>query len=159
MEQAEALLLQIYLHCPEQRPTITQTLEEKDLLFAFARHRLLWQKIIEVEAHFSLTPDPDNQLPSLLQLAYLEQEADFDAINPLFQLTEITREDLYRANLQISQAIAILEKINWEQYKHYCIEQLQNLDPQQQAKDFQYYQREWMYAVQQAKQLDQQRFH
>ena len=157
LERAEALLLRIYLHFPEHREIINQTLIDRDLLFGFDHHRLLWQHIDGVISQYQLTSDPENQLLDLVQLAYLEQGIDLKPIASLFQLTEMIEEDLFRANLRIPEAIAVMEKIAWDKYGHYCLQQLQTLDPRNQAKDFQYYQQEWMKARQETKRLDDQR--
>ena len=92
-----------------------------------------------------------------MQNKYLEQGADIKPIESLFQLTETTEEDLFRANLRIPEAIAVMEKVAWEKYRQYCLQQIQQLDPREQAKDFQYYQQEWMKALQEIKRLDNQR--
>ncbi|AGF51917.1 DNA primase [Synechocystis sp. PCC 6803] len=157
LEKAEALLLKIYLHCPQERPTIDQILTENDLLFSFAHHRLLWQKIDQVREYFNLDSDPDNQLPLLVQLAYLEQEGDFNSVESLFQLTETSAEDLFRANLRIPEAIAIMEKVPWESYQKHCFGKLQQLDPRTQAEDFRYYQEQWQKAHQEIQRLESQR--
>ena len=49
LEQAEALLLRIYIHYHRYRNKIIEQLEEKDLLFNIASHRFLWQQIIAIE--------------------------------------------------------------------------------------------------------------
>ena len=157
LEKAEALLLKIYLHCPQERSTIDQILTENDLLFSFAHHRLLWQKIDQVREHFNLDSDPDNQLPLLVQLAYLEQEGDFNSVESLFQLTEASAEELFRANLRIPEAIAIMEKVPWESYQKHCFGKLQRLDPRTQAEDFRYYQQQWQKARQEIQRLENQR--
>ncbi|MBD2652237.1 DNA primase [Synechocystis sp. FACHB-383] len=157
LEKAEALLLKIYLHCPQERSTIDQILTENDLLFSFAHHRLLWQKIDQVREHFNLDSDPDNQLSLLVQLAYLEQEGDFNPVESLFQLTETSAEELFRANLRIPEAIAIMEKVPWENYQKHCFGKLQQLDPRTQAEDFRYYQQQWQKARQEIQRLENQR--
>ncbi|UAJ74144.1 DNA primase [Synechocystis sp. PCC 7339] len=157
LEKAEALLLKIYLHCPQERSTIDQILTENDLLFSFAHHRLLWQKIDQVREHFNLDSDPDNQLPLLVQLAYLEQEEDFKPVESLFQLTETSEEELFQANLRIPEAIAIMEKVPWENYQKHCFGKLQQLDPCTQAEDFRYYQQQWQKARQEIQRLESQR--
>ncbi len=50
LEHAEALLLRIYLHCPEQRQAIIAELEERDLQFSLSHHRFLWQQILEISS-------------------------------------------------------------------------------------------------------------
>jgi DNA primase len=157
LQKAEALLLRIYLHCPDQRETINQVLAESDLLFSFAHHRLLWQKIDQVMDHFNLTVDLDNQLPVLVQLAYLEQEESFKPIESFFQLTETTTEDLFRPNLRIPEAIAIMEKVPWEKYTQHCSRKLEKLDPRAQFRDFQYYHQQLQKAKQEIQRLESQR--
>lgn len=157
LEKAEALLLQIYLHYPEYRSQIQQTLLERDLLFSFSHHRLLWQMIDTVTIQYHLAADPDNQLLTLIQLAYLEENADIKPIEALFQLTETSTEELFRANLRIDEAIAVMEKTAWDKYGQYCSQQLQKLNPRDQPKDFQYYQQEWMKAHQEVQRLNHQR--
>jgi DNA primase len=51
LEQAEALLLLIYLHCPEYRQIIIETLEAQDLLFSLSHHRFLWQQILGLQPY------------------------------------------------------------------------------------------------------------
>jgi len=41
LEQAEALLLRIYLHCPEHRQTVSDALQEQILQFSLSHHRFL----------------------------------------------------------------------------------------------------------------------
>lgn len=157
LEKAEALLLRIYLHCPDQREAINQILVESDLLFSFAHHRLLWQKIDQVMEHFNLTVDPDNQLPVLVQLAYLEEEENSKPVQSFFQLTETTAEDLFRPNLRIPEAIAIMEKVPWEKYTQHCSRKLEQLDPRGQPQDFEYYHQQLQKAKQEIQRLENQR--
>jgi DNA primase len=157
LEKTEILLLRIYLHFPEYRDLINQALIERDLLFGFDHHRLLWQTIDAVITRYQLTSDPENQLIDLVQLAYLEQGIELNPIASVFQLTEFTEEDLFRTNLRIPEAIAIMEQVAWEKYGQYCSQQLHKLNPRNQAKEFQYYQQEWMKARQETQRLNDQR--
>ncbi len=50
LEQAEAILLRIYLHCPEYRQAVSHALLERDLQFSLSHHRFLWQQILAAEA-------------------------------------------------------------------------------------------------------------
>ncbi|MEY2985229.1 MAG: primase [Cyanobacteriota bacterium] len=157
LEKAEALLLRIYLHCPEYRAQIHQTLIEQDLLFGFAHHRRLWQTIDAVISQYQILSDPENQLLDLVQNQYLEQGLEVESIQALLQLTETTAEDLFRPNLCIPEAIAVMEKVAWEKYGQYCLQQLQHLAPRDHARDFHYYQQEWMKARQEIQRLESQR--
>ncbi|BAZ44276.1 DNA primase [Chondrocystis sp. NIES-4102] len=53
LEQAEALLLRIYIHNARYREEIVAQLEAKDLLFNLPASRFLWQQIITIEAEIS----------------------------------------------------------------------------------------------------------
>ncbi|MEO0968663.1 MAG: DNA primase, partial [Cyanobacteria bacterium J06639_18] len=72
LEQAEALLLQIYLHCPLQRPIISQILEERDLQFSLSHHRFFWRQILEISPNITAETD----LISRLQDRCLEFETE-----------------------------------------------------------------------------------
>lgn len=50
LEAAEAVLLRLYLHAPSYRPAIITALDERDLQFSLSHHRLLWRKILELDA-------------------------------------------------------------------------------------------------------------
>ncbi|MBD1805216.1 DNA primase [Microcoleus sp. FACHB-SPT15] len=164
LEQAEALLLRIYLHCPEYRQTIIDTLEAQDLLFSLSHHRFLWQQILELQAHerFALaavparlyndTPDP---LISLLQDRSLEFPDEIAAVAHLFHLDERRQEDLVRAPLLIRAAAACLEKVSCEKHRRYCLEQWQKLDPSTDLKRREYYWQELYAVTQRILELDQ----
>jgi DNA primase len=74
LQESEARLLRFYLHCPEYRSTILDTLEARDLDFTLSHHRLLWQQIAKVENLIPLATensgtyaDMSNSLISKLQ--------------------------------------------------------------------------------------------
>jgi DNA primase len=180
LEQAEALLLRIYLHCPEYRLTIIDTLEAQDLLFSLSHHRFLWQQILELQAparsavawaspHFANgnakdersllaslwhnnTSDP---LISLLQDRSFEFPNEIAAVAHLFHLDERRQEDLVRAPLLIRAAAACLEKVSCEKHRRYCLEQWQKLDPSTDLKRREYYWQELYAVTQRILELDQ----
>jgi DNA primase len=49
LEESEAQLLRLYLHMPEYRTLIQESLEERDLDFSLGHHRFLWQQIMQIE--------------------------------------------------------------------------------------------------------------
>jgi len=155
LEQAEALLLRIYLHCPEYRQTIIDTLEAQDLLFSLSHHRFLWRQILEVQPtvqSFSQTPDP---LISLLQEVSLKYPEEMAQVAHLFHLDEKRQEDIVRTPLLIRAAAACLEKVTYEKHRRYCLEQWQKLDPVTDLERKQYYSQEFYEADQRIKELDQ----
>jgi DNA primase len=130
-ELTEAKLLRIYLHCPEQRDTIRQAFQQRDLLqsggggrgladFKFRPHRILWLKINELEEK---SPVPFQQL-DLMTALHNQIETFPPDIAPtvieLLQLDEMTKIDLvHRAPLVIRGASARLEKLESEKrYRH-----------------------------------------
>ncbi len=155
LEQAEALLLLIYLHCPEYRQIIIDTLEAQDLLFSLSHHRFLWQQILRLQPTLlasNQTPDPLISLLSECSLKYPEQ---MDQVAHLLHLDEKKQEELVRIPLLIRAAAACLEKVSYEKHRHYCLEQWQKLDPSTDAERKQYYYQEFSEANRRIKELDQ----
>lgn len=158
LENAESLLLIIYLHCPESRQEIINYLEEKDLLFTKNSYRFLWQQINKIEQEFNLTSnDENNQLYSILQERLMEFPDQFSLLNHLFYLNENRTEDLNKINLLITSAIATLERVMRGKYRSYCLEKWKSLDPIKDEKDRQYYLEEFYQAENKIKELDLQR--
>ena len=172
LEQAEALLLRIYLHCPEYRLTIIDTLEAQDLLFSLSHHRFLWQQILGLQTparsaialgnakseRSSATlwhNDTPDRLISLLQDRSLEFPNEIAAVAHLFHLDERRQEDLVRAPLLIRAAAACLEKVSCEKHRRYCLEQWQKLDPSTDLKRREYYWQELYAVTQRILELDQ----
>ena len=155
LEQAEALLLLIYLHCPEYRQIIIETLEAQDLLFSLSHHRFLWQQVLALQPTLlssSQTPDPLISLLSECSLKYPEQ---MEQVAHLLHLDEKKQEELVRIPLLIRAAAACLEKVSYEKHRHYCLEQWQKLDPSTDAERKQYYYQEFSEADRRIKELDQ----
>ena len=155
LEQAEALLLLIYLHRPEYRQSIIDSIEAQDLLFSLSHHRFLWQQILELQPAVSLshqTPDP---LISLLQERSIKFGQQMAQVAHLFHLNENWQEGLVRTPLLIQAACACIEKVTYEKHRRYCLEQWQKLDPSTDFKRSEYYSKELYQADQRIKQLDQ----
>lgn len=134
LEEAEADLLGIYLHYPEYRNAVIEALEEKELLFSLAHHRLLWQQIIELEEVSS------DRLISQLQDRLTQFPEHTKQLSYLFHLSEIRQwQDLTRAPMVIRTAIATLEQIAKKKYRRYCLEQLEKLDPSKDAEKMQHF--------------------
>ncbi|NJK57746.1 MAG: DNA primase [Pleurocapsa sp. SU_5_0] len=148
LEQAEALLLRIYIHYPRYRESIIEQLETQDLLFNLASHRFLWQQIIMAEETIP-TSSMSNINPLLSELHNLS--ASFPkammAVTKLFHLDEKTQEDVFRTEVRIAEAIASLEQVNYQKRQIYCSEQLQNLNPATDIKLMEYYCQEIQTAV------------
>lgn len=156
LEQAEALLLRIYIHYPRYRESIIEQLETQDLLFNLASHRFLWQQIIMAEETIP-TSSMSNINPLLSELHNLS--ASFPkammAVTKLFHLDEKTQEDVFRTEVRIAEAIASLEQVNYQKRQIYCSEQLQNLNPATDIKLMEYYCQEIQTAVEKIRELEQ----
>ena len=156
LEQAEALLLRIYIHYLNYRERIVEQLEAKDLLFHFAAHRFLWQQIIAIEDEI-FKPSLGNVNPLLTELH--NRSLDFPeamvTVTKLFHLDEKTQEDVFRADVRVAEAIASLEQVNYQKRQIYCSQQLQNLKPDTDLKLMEYYYQEIQTAVEKIGQLKQ----
>lgn len=132
LDEAETDLLGIYLHCPECRDAIIDALDEKELFFTLPHHRFLWQQIIELQDKCSHDLQPQfassNLLLSQLQDRLVQFREQMDKLSYLFHLDETKHwQDNTRTPIMIRSAIASLEQVAQEQYRRYCIEQLQEL--------------------------------
>ncbi|MEQ8752552.1 MAG: DNA primase [Coleofasciculus sp. G1-WW12-02] len=130
LEEAEALLLRIYLHRPEYRQTIIETLDTKDLLFSLSPHRFLWQQILDLQAVAQpiLSQQPE-KLISLLQDRSIQFPEEMVMVEHLFHLNEKQSiEDIIRTPLDIRTATASLEVVMWNKHKRYCLEQWKTLN-------------------------------
>ena len=156
LEQAEALLLRIYIHYPRYRELIIEQLEAKDLLFNITAHRFLWQQIITVEETIP-TRSLNNVNPLLSELHNLSPSfpKKMLAIVRLFHLDEKTQEDVFRADVRVAEAIASLEQVNYQKRQIYCSQQLENLNPATDLKLMQYYSEEIKTAIAKVRELEQ----
>ena len=156
LEQAEALLLRIYIHHHRYRNEIVEQLEAKDLLFNIAAHRFLWQQIIQVEDKIP-PPSMSDRNPLLSELHNLSPNfpENMLAVTKLFYLDEKTKEDVFRAEVRIAEAIASLEQVNYQKRQIYCSQQLENLDPATDLQLMEYYYQEIQIAIEKIRQLEQ----
>ncbi|MEY2833849.1 MAG: hypothetical protein RLZZ574_3108, partial [Cyanobacteriota bacterium] len=156
LEQAEALLLRIYIHYPRYRESIIEELETKDLLFNVAAHRFLWQQIIKLEGAIP-SSSMSNINPLLSELHNLSPSFPPNVVNvtKLFYLDEKTQEDVFRTEVRVAEAIASLEQVNHQRRQIYCSGQLQNLNPATDLKLMEYYYQEIQTAVEKIRQLEQ----
>jgi len=155
--KSEVLLLQIYLHCSEYRQEIIRQLEERNLMFSQSHHRFLWQKILEIQDSVDLGRDPHNRLFSLLQDIYLQYPEQMKQVQRLFFLSENDNEDIFRASMSISSAIAAIEKISVEQYSQYCLVKWEEFLTINDIERSQYYYQELLKSKQEIETLNQQR--
>ncbi|MEG4271610.1 MULTISPECIES: DNA primase [unclassified Microcoleus] len=112
LEEAEAQLLQIYLHCPEYRQDVREAIEARDVQFSLSHHRFLWHQIVNAEIlhKMSLQVAP-SELILKLQDSFIEYPHQLNQISHLFHLNEFSERNVYRAPLVIRSALACIEQI------------------------------------------------
>lgn len=151
LEPSEALLLRIYLHCPEYRQAVIEALEERDLLFSLPHHRFLWLKILDIQTEDN-TPVTD--LISKLQDLYTESPEEMTHISSLFHVDEKTQRDILRAPELIKHATASMERVMCENIKRRFRELWEKTDISADPDKHQYYCQEFYKATQKIKELD-----
>lgn len=157
LETTEALLLRIYIHCPQYRQVIIELLEEKGLLFSLPHYRLLWQKIMEIEQTSIPGADSSNLLLSLLDKHGVDISEQIEKVKHILYLNEKTQKDILNAPGRIKQAIASLEKVVLEKHRLYCTQQLEQLKPTtpEDLKRMQFYYQECQRLDRQIRELEQ----
>ncbi|MGB6294712.1 MAG: DNA primase [Rivularia sp. (in: cyanobacteria)] len=152
LEEAEGLLLLIYLHSPEYRKSIGDTLEEKDLQFSLSHHRFLWQQILDISDNNSTA-----ELISTLQDRYLEFPEQMEMISHLFHLNETAQKQIIRTPQVILRATLGMERV-WREkrYRHFR-ELWERTDSETQPQQWQSYYQAFIAEKQRLSELDKQR--
>lgn len=132
LEQAEALLLRIFLHCPEQRQVILTELEDRNLEFSLSHHRFLWQKSLEF-------PLAEADLISNLQNRYLELGEDLTIVSHVFHLNEKSKQEIRRTPQVVQATLACMEIVFREKRYRHFMELWENIDPQTEPEKDQHY--------------------
>ncbi|GAB4339596.1 MAG: DNA primase [Leptolyngbyaceae cyanobacterium] len=180
LEEAEAQLLRLYLHAPDQRSAIIIAMEERDLEFSLAHHRFLWRQIAELEGEgegegergregeeavsnledtiqnpkSKIQNPPD--LIALLQDRCTDYPGEMARLYPLFQLDEKAKRDILRAPLTIRAATAAMERIMCEKRcRHF--EQLWEQTDASTAQELDYYQQKIYAEKRRIAELDRER--
>ncbi|MCW5315164.1 DNA primase [Nostoc sp. KVJ3] len=141
LEHAEALLLRIYLHCPEQRQAIIAELEERDLQFSLSHHRFLWQQILEISFDDGETRNVASQpdLISRLQDQFLEFSSEMGLISHLFHVNEKNQKEILRTPQVVQAAIACMDLVMLEKRYRHFLELWQQTDPEAEPERYQSY--------------------
>ncbi|MHC5765905.1 MAG: DNA primase [Nostoc sp.] len=159
LEHAEALLLRIYLHCPEQRQMIVDELEERDLQFSLSHHRFLWQQILEISSgdgetqNFASLPN----LISRLQDRFLEFDSEIGLISHLFHVDEKNQKEILRTPQVVQAAIACMDLVMLEKRYRHFLELWQQTDPEAEPERYQYYYQAFYAEKIKLQQIDRQR--
>ena len=112
LEEAEAALLRIYIHCPEHRQAIVDGLDTRDLGLSFSHHRALWRMVTELA---EIEKDEQTRASSSTMVETLrnfsaESTGPLSQVHHLLYLDEKTQIDTVREPLVIRAAIACLER-------------------------------------------------
>jgi DNA primase len=152
LEQAEALLLRIYLYCPEHRQAINDALEERDLQFSLSHHRFLWRQILEL-ASDSLEDD----LISTVQDRCLEFPDEMALVSHLFQLNERSKKEILRTPQVVQATTACMERVLREKRYRHFLELWEQTDPQTEPQRWQSYYQAFYAEKLRLQELDKQR--
>ncbi|XTZ20360.1 MAG: DNA primase [cyanobacterium endosymbiont of Rhopalodia fuxianensis] len=151
LQQAEALLLQIYCHCSEYRQEIFNLLEEKNLTFSVSEYLFLWEKISEIEREINYEP---NSLISLLQEKVLQVSHSTTQFNHIFYLSQNHQENIHRSTLQIHCALIFMEKAKLIKYSNLFYKNYKNIDHNIDSEVKQYYLNEYYISLIKIKELE-----
>jgi DNA primase len=161
LEESESQLLRLYLHAPQYRGIMVESLDERDLEFSQTHHRFLWQQILEIEAayptpmQFETNDGPD--LLSMLRDRCTEFPSELSRIYWMFELDEKTSSDIQRAPLAIRTALAAMERVMCEKRRRHFLDLWKTTDFVANPDLGQYYQQKVYAEDGRIKQLDHQR--
>ena len=141
-------MLKIYIHYPEHRQEIFDKLEDKNLIFSLSEHRIIWQKLLDIDDEY------DQKLVSKLEADIANLSEVSEKVNKLLNFREIEQyEDSSRLSLIIDAALISLEKVNLEKYCNYCEKKYKTINPEEDPVNYQYYLNEYISSRQKILQL------
>lgn len=153
VEQAEFLLLLIYLHCPDYRETIMDELDNKDLVFTLKSTRFLWQKIHQISPSIN-NDNHHNSLLMTVQENMVNYPEFAKQLTHLFNLSENDEQVLYQPEQIIRGSIACLETVKLDKYKQYCQQKLTELNQEKDLTNMTFYYQELLTTKAQLTQLE-----
>jgi DNA primase len=121
LEEAEVALLRIYIHYPEHRQTILDAMDARDLQFSLSANRLLWRKIVEIEAQFQGTIDQIDLVAVLQDHSETINQENLK-LSHLLYLDEMAQCRVLRAPLEIRAAIASMEFVICQKRRDYALQ-------------------------------------
>jgi DNA primase len=116
VEQAEIILLRLYLHYPEYRLDIIEAMEQLDVIFCLPHHRFIWQKIVDA-CQQGIIDYLDPQLIDYLQDLHGTHGTEMGRVSHLFHLNEKSAQEILRSPLVIRAAAACLAQVVWEKQR------------------------------------------
>ncbi|NJK74318.1 MAG: DNA primase [Oscillatoriales cyanobacterium RU_3_3] len=145
LEEAEAQLLQIYLHCPEHRRDVREAIAAREVQFSLSHHRFLWHHILNAEIlhKISLQTAP-SELILKLQDSFIEYPHQLNQISHLFHLHEKAEAELRRAPLVIRSAVACIEQILSIKRRRLALNMWQKIDAASSPQEAQEYHKQFL---------------
>ncbi|TAG94085.1 MAG: DNA primase [Oscillatoriales cyanobacterium] len=129
LEEAEGQLLQIYLHCPEYRQDVRESIEAREVQFSLSHHRFLWHQILNAEIFHKISLQiAPSELILRLQDSLIEYPNQLNQISHLFHLNELSEKNVYRAPLVIRSALACIEQIISMKRRRIALNMWENTD-------------------------------
>ncbi len=129
LEEAEGQLLQIYLHCPEYRQDVRESIEAREVQFSLSHHRFLWHQILNAEIFHKMSLQiAPSELILRLQDSLIEYPNQLNQISHLFHLNELSEKNVYRAPLVIRSALACIEQIISMKRRRIALNMWENTD-------------------------------
>jgi DNA primase len=154
IEQAEFLLLLLYLHCPNYREEIINLLDEKDLVFSLKIYRFLWQQIQNIPNNYNnLNQENNNFLLATIQENMINYPEIGKQLINLFNPDQNHKQKLFNPQTQLKNAIACLETIKLEKYKQHCQQKILEAEKLQELEKINFYYQELIASEQQINQL------
>jgi DNA primase len=155
LKEAEAFLLQSYIHYPEYRSAVLEVLVERNLEFTLDHHKNLWQFILNLNA-FEAEP---LKLISDLQDCYLaENSSEISKISYLFHLDEKTQLDIVRTPLVIRAAAASIDRVICENKIREALQELNKIDFIANLELAQFHQQQLLIHKNRIKELEKERY-
>ena len=160
LEEAEALLLRIYIHYPQHRQMILDAMDARDLQFSLSQNRLLWRSIVEIEQQFQGAIETVD-LSSALQDSFSIKQDNLD-LSYLLYLDEMSQRRVLRAPLEIRAAIASIELVICRKRQSYALQLWQETNWRQHPDLAQVYQKqfyqeqEWIQELERLRQTNYQ---
>ncbi|AFZ46333.1 DNA primase [Cyanobacterium stanieri PCC 7202] len=157
IEEAEFLILLIYIHTPRYREEIVDLLDQKDLVFTHKPYRFLWQQIHSLNIE-QLEQDTNNNLLLMLQENMHIPPDMSTTLNPILYPTENISQRLFAPEANVQSAIASLESIKLEKYKQYCQQQIPQLEKENDLQKIHHFYQEIIITEKQLQELKNMRF-
>ncbi len=161
LEICEEQLLRIYIHAPQHRETILETIEEHDIGFDHPPTRFLFQLAREIQreypTHLEFESADAPDLLSILRDRSAEFPPEMSRVCRYLELDETTSINIERAALIVRSAAATLEKIGCEKRARHFKDLWEKTDITANAELSEHYHKQMQSEKKRIQALDRQR--